>query len=289
MRCPVFLVAALFSSFAFLPAQAAPDCARLLKRADGSSFVLWFAQKQGSDAQLAELCLTRVPILTRGQFKPEGAKTLAAPNPVLARRAGAKHQGAALVIINIEEWKTWKTDVATIRRSVDWLMLTAAAVKEGAGGAPVGYYSMVPAFNYWDAMAGEGTGRYRRWQENNDLLRPLAEAVDALFPTVYTHYREDYERWRRYALAQVSESRRIGPGKPIYPFVWDRYHEANFSLGNGFIEPEFLAFQLEALFKAKETAGLVIWRPAKEKWLPDSNLVQALQMFLAKREAANVN
>ena len=58
--------------------------------------------------------------------------------------------------------------------------------------------------------------------QENDQLRPLAGAVDILFPSLYTFY-TDQGGWVRYAYAQIAEARRNANGKPVYVFYGQQY------------------------------------------------------------------
>ena len=129
----------------------------------------------------------------------------------------------------------------------------------------VGYYSVLPVRNYWDALKGPGSSEYQNWQSLNQRAMDLASHVDVLFPSLYTFYADyDYRdgsprlsergRWVQYAVANLSEARRFG--KPILPFIWPRYHPSE-PWAYQEIGDEFWRLQLETV---KEHAdGVVIW------------------------------
>lgn len=268
------------------PVAARSDCDQILRKPDGTRFQMLFAQSGGTASELAALCLERTPILTTGWFAWPGSNRIGSPDVGRATDAGRQNAGHPLIVINIEEWKTWAVSDSVVMDSVQKLRTVTQAVKSGAPGSVVGIYSMVPSFNYWDAIQSTSSPRYQRWQRVNDKLQGLADEVEAFFPSVYTYYREDYSRWRKYALANIAESRRMGPNKPIYPFITDRYHPSNKELNNAFVEAEFIAYQIEALLNAPDADGVVIWRPMKERWNSSSTLVQGLELFLQSRAVA---
>jgi hypothetical protein len=80
------------------------------------------------------------------------------------------------------------------------------------------------------------------------------------------------------------EARRLAPNKPIYPFIWNRYHKSNDP-----IEVEFLEAQFESLFQTKDASGVVVWLLYKEGWDDSSNWVVALKRFLDRRAQASAN
>jgi hypothetical protein len=66
--------------------------------------------------------------------------------------------------------------------------------------------------------------QFKAWQAN-DAVAPIAAQADVLFPSIYTFY-PDENGWQTYAIAQIKEARRIGPGKPVYVFLWPQFEDA---------------------------------------------------------------
>lgn len=130
----------------------------------------------------------------------------------------------------------------------------------------IGYYGFPPIRDYWRAIKGDQRGGYQVWMAENMKLKPIADQVDILFPSVYTFY-ADQNGWRKYAIAQIHEAYRVGGGKPVIVFLWPRFHNSNKLLKGTFLSADYWRLQLET---ARQYAdGLVIWDGSKEKWRED--------------------
>lgn len=261
-------------------AAAAYDCDRILRRDDGAKFELLFAVDTGTDEELRSLCLRRVPLLKEYRFRDRGIKQLTAVRDTKAREVGRSVAGEEIVVVDIETWPT-RGDDRTVADSQKRLGAVIRAIKAEAPDSEVGLYSMVPVRDYYRAVLDPSEDRYKEWQAENDRLRPLAEAVDALFPSVYTFFDEAPARWRRYAHANISEARRLAPNKLVYPFIWDRYHKTEEP-----IQMEFLHAQFSMLFDEPAANGAVIWLKGHEPWDTQSTWYQALKEFLDDRSEA---
>ncbi len=68
----------------------------------------------------------------------------------------------------------------------------------------VGLYVAPPKRDYWRAIKGEGSEKYRAWQRENDQLKTLADKVDMLFPNAYT-FCDDRDNWVKYVTAQIAD------------------------------------------------------------------------------------
>jgi hypothetical protein len=141
----------------------------------------------------------------------------------------------------------------------------------------VGYYGTVPTRNYW-APVKKDAGALATWRGDNNRLAPLAQAVDTVYPSLYTFY-DDVPGWTTYALANIEEARQYG--KPVYPFLWPQYHQSRKPIAG-----DFWRLQLDTVFKNAD--GLVIWTPARggAKWNPDTPWWHHTVDFL-KSTAAN--
>ena len=125
-----------------------------------------------------------------------------------------------------------------------------------------GFYGMVPIRDYFRAIKGESHPEYQEWQAENDRIAPFAAAVDILFPSIYTFY-NDPDDWVTYAKAQIDESRRIAPDKPVLAFIWPVYHPSNKLRGGKPLQADFWRRQLEFLHEHAD--GIVIWTHSNTK------------------------
>jgi hypothetical protein len=118
-------------------------------------------------------------------------------------------------------------NAATLARLVE-------TARRAAPGAALGMYGVVPCFSpslFIFGASSETDGDIELWKEYNDGLFPLIRAVDYLAPSLYLCYNEEDYPYKSYAIPIVREAKRIGAGKPIYPFVSPQYHVG--SMNNG--------------------------------------------------------
>ncbi|MBN8555994.1 MAG: hypothetical protein J0L93_11155 [Deltaproteobacteria bacterium] len=132
-------------------------------------------------------------------------------------------------------------------------------IKSVCPNAKVGYYAL-PSRAYWN--------RNSTWQALNSSLAPIFEASDALFPSVYTFYKEGVDPTPAgeniaYIEDNMREALRLANGKPVYPFFWHRFHNANANFGMMSVpSSQFragLAAALNVSLSGKTIAGLVWW------------------------------
>ncbi len=186
-----------------------------------------------------------------------------------ARRAAASGQ---VLIINIEHFSldVRKSPEAVVERDMAKLIQIVRWVRDERPEVRLGFYGLMPLRDYWTPvlfkMAQERISdpwfaarmpeyelRYRAWQAANDKLKPLAEVVDIIFPSLYTFYNNPSE-WELYARGNIEEAARYG--KPVMPFIWMQYHNSTELIGQS-IDAEFWRLQLEVI--RARAQGVVIW------------------------------
>jgi len=157
-------------------------------------------------------------------------------------------------------------------------------MRDGGFTAPLAFYGSLPLRDYWRALKGPSSAGYKAWQAENDALKPIVPLVTALYPSLYTFY-PDPQGWAKYAQANIAEARRMGGGRPVYPFIWPQYHNSNKRLGYQYIDGNFWSLQLRTLYAHAD--GLVLWGGwdfANNRHAPwDENAAwwQATKQFLA--------
>lgn len=263
----LLLVSGLATGFAYEP--------------KGGAFKVFDGTLYRNKPDLAPYGISPVHIIYEGSFWSRGDAKRAAPDERTVRelaRKAAKEGG--MVVIDIERWPL-SGDAAEVDRSIGKYRQVAQWFRAESPGVMFGYYGVLPQRDYWRAIKGAGHRDYLSWQDGNDRLRPLAESVDAIFPSLYTFYR-DQEGWRKYAIAQIAEARRYG--KPVYVFLWPQYHESNAILGGRFVSKEYWRLQLDTA--RAHADGVVIWggwdgnaaRPAE--WDAEAEWWAATKEFL---------
>ncbi len=254
----------MLASLVFLAtgsSAAATEPCRLIDKETGKTFRIFEIFGYRNKPDLLTRCVEPVKIWYGKTFWPEGTPRkkdmdLDLPERSLVENA-ALNSGryGPITVLDIEHWPIEDETLAQAAVDnyitvLDWFR--KAAPKEQA----VGYYSMLPIRDYWRALKGPESSKYRSWQEQNDRLAPLAEAVDIVFPSIYTFY-DDRDGWLVYAKAQIDESRRLAPDKPVYAFLWPEYHPSNKWRGGDPIDPDYWRIQLD--FLREHADGVIIW------------------------------
>lgn len=151
-----------------------------------------------------------------------------------------------------------EASLAKFLNIVDWVRLAGPSLK-------LGFYGIMPFRDYWppvDFWRAVSSGHtnlpkfrraYASWQFANDFLRPLAERVDYLFPSLYTFY-ADQPGWILYAKANIWEARRYG--KLVVPFIWPEYHNGTPLIGQ-YLSADYWRMELETL--REHADGMVLW------------------------------
>jgi hypothetical protein len=189
------------------------------------------------------------------------------------RASGA---GNGILVLDQEDWPNQGT-TAIVGASTNKHLTLLSRVRQAGIQGPIGYYGVPPIGDYWRAIGLPTSQPYRAWQSENDLLQPIADAVDVVFPSLYTFY-DDQDGWTRYAIANLSEAHRLARGKPVYAFIWPQFHNSNKTLGLKLIPGPFWALQLQTV--AQYADGVVLWGGWKMSWDEQAAWWQATRQFL---------
>ncbi len=170
----------------------------------------------------------------------------------------AKYHPNCVVALDLEHWKLSgaknpketleiKNNIRMLGVILDWMHAAAPSLL-------FGYYSLLPARDYWRALKGPNDAGYKAWQADNAALAPVAAKVNIIFPSLYTFY-NDPKGWVSYAKANLAEARKYK--RPIYPFLWPSYHDGS-ALKNTRIDGSFWKLQLETM-RSQNVNGIVMW------------------------------
>jgi len=224
-------------------------------------FRVFDATNYGSKPDLAHYGLERAIIISSTHyFWPRGASPgLLLPEKKTVTAAVRQWMdpkpAPPLVILDLEHWPN-AGEASVVESSVDRYITLFDWVKEGTGNAALGYYGIPPVRDYWRATSAATSIHFQEWQRDNDRFERLAATVDVLLPSLYTFY-DDQRGWERYAIENVKEARRLAKGKPVYPFIWPRYHGGNQQLKGQAIPADYWRLQLKTLERVAD--GVVIW------------------------------
>jgi hypothetical protein len=241
------LVGAPSSDFAQTPAQCRPTAHRgPFRDFDGLIYT--------NKPNLSSNDIEPIHIVDRGIW-PNEADHRGPPDRALVRRYLASlPPDNAPVVLDFEEFDPAGPDARVASTAIGRLNQIRAAFVAAGSRRPFGFYSTIPARDYWRAVEGPNSARYRAWQRENDRLAPLERNVDMIFPSLYTFY-SDQAGWAAYAAAQVCEARRLS-SKPVYVFLWPEYHPSSRNAGES-VSPEFWRLQLETAHRYAD--GIVLW------------------------------
>lgn len=241
--------------------QAVAEECQLADKASGKPFRVFEIMGYRNKPDLGTHCVERLKIWYGREFWPSGAPhkrdfDLDLPERRRVENAALKSpEYGKITVIDIEHWPIEDPTFAQAAVDnhvtvLDWFRKSAPEDQV------VGYYSMLPIRDYWRAIKGKDHWKYQAWQEENDRLGPLADAVDIVFPSIYTFY-EDQDGWLTYAKAQIDESRRLAPDKPVYAFLWPEYHPSNDERAGEPLEAGYWRVQLD--FLRQHADGVIIW------------------------------
>lgn len=166
----------------------------------------------------------------------------------------------SLVCVDIEHWPL-KGSSLVVNKSIQKYLSIAREIRRHQPLVRLGFYGIMPIRDYWRAIKFETSAEHAQWKEQNMSLRPLAEEVDVIFPSLYTFY-SDQEGWQRYAEENLKQARIYG--KPVLPFIWPRYHDSNRVLKYFDLPAGFWRLQLETL--RQHADGIVLWGGWEKNW-----------------------
>lgn len=131
--------------------------------------------------------------------------------------------GAQIAVI---DWETLDTSTTEDRNSsrdkmrqvLQWSKARAPSLKWGV-------YGECPARDYSRAILLDGHANYNAWQAENDEYNFLDE-VDIVFPSIYSVSDTTNANLIVYMQENLREARRLGGNKPVYPFIWNLWHDS---------------------------------------------------------------
>lgn len=148
------------------------------------------------------------------------------------------------------------------KANMEMLATLADWAREDAPGKIIGFY---------------GTGTLTKVPTVDlPLARELAKHVDAFFPPMYT-FDDDRAKWAQRAKQEVDEARDLGPGKPVYFYLWPQYHD-NTPKQFQWVDSSYWKFQLDNA--RRDADGIVLWGSSKFDWDNSTGWWTATQKFM---------
>jgi hypothetical protein len=183
--------------------------------------------------------------------------------------------------LDIENWPLLAVSAAVRRRNIEKLTRTIDVARLAAPKARLGFYGILPGIAYWPLQQHDAA--YGEWLTVNREIAPLAEHVDAVFPSLYAFY-DDLEAWKSYARQTLIEARRYG--KPVYAFVWPEFHDSNLALRGREVPRAFWRAELDLC--AELADGIVLWGGWQRRWSDSAPWWQETKTFETALQANRV-
>lgn len=160
---------------------------------------------------------------------------------------------------DLEDWTLYGQQ-PDIDARIEKHLRAAELAREASPGLKFGFYGVVPTAPYWPILLNK-TDELAAWHAVSKRSRVIAAKVDYLFPSLYTFY-DDPKGWELTARAVLKEAKQYG--KPVYPFLWPRFHDSNKQLRVQLIPRESWRRELEVCRECAD--GLVLWGGFSELW-----------------------
>lgn len=161
-------------------------------------------------------------------------------------RLAAREARGRLLVLDIER-QSYPYDIrtATKRQVLYTIERTKKVIRWMRSEVPqirIAIYAMLPMRDYWTPVGGNPE-KIAKWRAANEFLKPLAEYVDVICPSIYFFYPQE-KGWLRYAKANIAEARRYG--KPVLPFLMPQYHPST-KLGGRWVDADYWGLQLNTV------------------------------------------
>lgn len=227
------------------------------------NFVARDATRFREDPNLAKYGLKNIVVAYESSLWPSGASRTQPNTSYIASTyiPKVRNLNPDVIVIDIETWPLKSGMTASeITANITKFKKVIAVFRREMPKTKIGLYLVLPERN-WLAPCGDPAkvaSRTKSWHERNLKLKPLADAVDIIFPSLYTFY-SDPTCWNKYAAANIKEARIYG--KPVWAFLWMKVHTTGAN-----ITGTFWRQQLDTVYGLAD--GFVIWSMASstDKW-----------------------
>ena len=247
---------------AFEPAAAAEQVAAMTPK----TFVARDATRYRENPNLAPYGLKDITVVYESSLWPRGAD-MSQPDISFLNRSvlpKLRQRNPDVVVIDIERWALkYGMTAEEITTNINKYKKVIAAFRKALPKTKLGLYSMLPERN-WNAPCGDpkkAATRARAWHSGNLKLQPLADAVDIIFPSLYTIYPDAKSMacWTNYAKANIAEAKIYG--KPVWAFLWMKN-----KVDNTWVPTDLWRQSLETVYQHAD--GVVLWSMASagDKW-----------------------
>ena len=186
--------------------------------------------------------------------------------------------------VDIENWLLLGVSESVRDQNVENYLQTARIIRRTKPQIKFGFYGVAPSCIYWPIVT-QDQKPLAEWHAANRAMRPIAEVVDFVLPSLYTYY-DDPAGWRQFANATIDEA--LQYGKPVYPFLWFEYFDHNPVLHGQQVQ---VADWREELALCRQRAdGIVLWGGYEQNWSESAGWWRAVLALLpaASRSAMDL-
>jgi hypothetical protein len=171
--------------------------------------------------------------------------------PELQVWAHTLKEGIIPTVIDPGLWSIYTIDTLMRKENLQKLIFVIESLRKARPDIQFGFYGVVPQRDDEPLV----DLKLFEWQSFNDsALVDFVPHVDAIFPKLYT-YHEDPKGWEVSAIQTLKEAKRFN--KPVYAFIWPKFHKSNQALNGSYLPVEYWRLELETCFRYCD--GIVIW------------------------------
>jgi hypothetical protein len=244
-----------------------------------SDFVVTENLHYKGGVDLSEFGVRKNALIGESSLLPAKTSDALAPATAIGKALDGLVTGPLPTVIDVERWPSDGPDAALRKANLTKLANLLATLHRVRPERKFGYYSVLPSRVYWPLVDPKQHMQKVNWEQANEQGgQALGPLVDAVFPSLYTFYK-DQEGWRIYATATLRAAKNFG--KPVYCYLWPQFHDSNRELRGQYLPVEFWRLELE-ICKANAN-GIVIWNHAPDlQWDPKAPWWQETLSFLRK-------
>lgn len=212
-------------------------------------------------------------------FDSNGLATLPSQSSVTSFVADKHGSYDGYLTMDFENYSWLGQPESKVQDQLEQFITMLQWIKAAAPLAKVGYYGMVPFHNPGRAQEIDaGTTRYTDWASSNELLQPLADVMDASFPSLYVNDSVDLAYHERVMRAYLIACNALGIPE-TFGYLLPVYNPSAGSKTGAPIEKTAFRTILDDA-DAAGYDGIVIWSPHQGEWSDSLPWYQATVEYL---------
>ena len=161
-------------------------CFGLSAQAAAKPFVVFDALSFKGKADLTSLGMRAILVIDEAELLYDKGDNHNQPNVEKIAAIARSLKPGSVASIDIECWRVNDPNPDVALASIEKYVQVARIFKKEAPSVRIGFYGVLPVRDHWRANGKEGATGFSQWQKENDALKPIAEVVDYIFPSLYT-------------------------------------------------------------------------------------------------------